>query len=80
MSAIVGMDIKPQAETSLNNMLEYGLSKHLQRLEEIGASAAKEHSLEKALEKMKFDWKDMCFEMIPYRDTVSYALFLMINH
>ncbi|XP_061175178.1 dynein axonemal heavy chain 3-like [Saccostrea echinata] len=69
MSNIVGTDIKPQAETSLNNMLEFGLAKHLARLEEIGAAAAKEHSLEKALEKMKLEWKDMMFEMIPYRET-----------
>ena len=41
------------------------------RLEEIGAAAAKEYSLEKALEKMKFEWQDVVFEMIPYRETVS---------
>ena len=41
------------------------------RLEEIGAAAAKEHSLEKALKKMKSEWQDLCFEMVPYRDTVS---------
>ncbi|KAK7111861.1 dynein axonemal heavy chain 3-like isoform X2 [Littorina saxatilis] len=69
MSDIVGFDIRPQDDTSLHNMLEYGLTKHLDRLEEIGASAAKEHSLEKAMEKMKFDWKDLQFELIPYRDT-----------
>ncbi|WAQ96862.1 DYH3-like protein [Mya arenaria] len=69
MSDIVGFDLKPQPETSLSNMLEYGLNKHLQKLEEIGAAAAKEYSLEKALEKMKFEWKDMCFELIPYRET-----------
>lgn len=45
------------------------------RLEEIGAAAAKEHSLEKALEKMKLEWKDMMFEMIPYRETVRSFLF-----
>lgn len=41
------------------------------RLEDIGASAAKEFSLEKALEKMKFEWKDMVFELLPYRETVN---------
>jgi dynein heavy chain len=41
------------------------------RLEEIGAAAAKEYSLEKAMEKMKFEWKDLTFELVPYRDTVS---------
>ncbi|XP_053383461.1 dynein axonemal heavy chain 3-like [Mercenaria mercenaria] len=69
MSNIVGFDLKPQPDTSLHNMLEYGLNKHLQKLEEIGAAAAKEYSLEKALEKMKLEWKDMCFELIPYRET-----------
>ena len=44
------------------------------RLEEIGASAAKEYSLEKALFKMKDDWKDLAFELTPYRDTVSWFL------
>ncbi|XP_052264555.1 dynein axonemal heavy chain 3-like isoform X1 [Dreissena polymorpha] len=69
MSNIVGFDLKPQPETSLKHMLEYGLNKHLQKLEEIGAAAAKEYSLEKALEKMKSEWKNMCFELIPYRET-----------
>ncbi len=41
------------------------------RLEEIGGAAAKEYSLEKAMEKMKSEWADMCFEFIPYRDSVS---------
>ena len=44
------------------------------RLEEIGAAAAKEYSLEKALEKMKFEWQDVVFEMIPYRETVRNKL------
>ncbi|XP_041362756.1 dynein heavy chain 3, axonemal-like isoform X2 [Gigantopelta aegis] len=69
MSDIVGFNIKPDEESSLYQMLEYGLNKNLPQLEEIGAAAAKEHSLEKALEKMKFEWKDLAFEMIPYRDT-----------
>lgn len=44
------------------------------RLEQIGAAAAKEYSLEKNLQKMKFEWKDICFEFVPYRDSVSYCL------
>ena len=40
------------------------------RLEEIGASASKEYSLEKAMDKMKTEWKDICFNFLPYRDTV----------
>ena len=41
------------------------------RLEEISGAASKEYSLEKAMEKMKLELKDMMFEFVPYRDTVS---------
>ena len=44
---------------------------YLNSLEEIGAAASKEYSLEKAMEKMKIEWADVSFEFIPYRDTVS---------
>jgi len=40
------------------------------RLDEISGAASKEFGLEKAMEKMKVEWKDMYFEFIPYRDTV----------
>ncbi|KAG7264995.1 hypothetical protein CRUP_017155 [Coryphaenoides rupestris] len=39
------------------------------RLEEIGASASKEHSLETALEKMRGEWEELRFSFTPYRDT-----------
>ena len=41
------------------------------RLDGIGATAAKEYSLEKALKKMKSEWEGVNFEFIAYRDTVS---------
>lgn len=39
-------------------------------MEEIGASASKEHSLEKSMEKMKSEWADLRFSFTQYRDTV----------
>jgi len=43
---------------------------YFHRLEEISGAASKEYSLEKAMEKMKMEWKDMLFEFVAYRDTV----------
>ena len=49
------------------------------RLEEIGASASKEYSLEKVMEKMKSEWEELCFSFTPYRDTVG-PLTHSLNH
>ena len=43
----------------------------MHRLEEIGAAASKEYSLEKAMDKMKTEWEETEFTFIEYRDTVS---------
>ncbi|XP_037391966.1 dynein heavy chain 3, axonemal [Pygocentrus nattereri] len=69
ISAIVGFEVKPEADTSLLNMVELGLSEFTDKLEEIGASASKEYSLEKALEKMKNEWAELRFVFAQYRDT-----------
>lgn len=39
-------------------------------MEEIGAAASKEYSLEKAMDKMKGEWTDLEFSFSQYRDTV----------
>ena len=49
----------------------FTLSYHMLRLEEIGAAASKEYSLEKAMEKMRTEWEETEFTFIDYRDTVS---------
>ncbi|KAM7373014.1 hypothetical protein PAMP_007900 [Pampus punctatissimus] len=38
-------------------------------LEDIGASASKEYSLEKSMEKMKNEWTELRLSFTPYRDT-----------
>ncbi|XP_044289654.1 dynein axonemal heavy chain 3 isoform X4 [Varanus komodoensis] len=69
ISDIVGYEIRPDETTSLMNMLEYGLSKFIEKIEPIGAAASKEYSLEKNMEKMKSEWTNICFNFVKYRDT-----------
>ena len=49
----------------------HSLTLTMHRLEEIGAAASKEYSLEKAMDKMKTEWEETEFTFIEYRDTVS---------
>ncbi|XP_044191900.1 dynein axonemal heavy chain 3 isoform X1 [Thunnus albacares] len=69
ISRIVGFEVKPDVNSSLLNMLDLGLSKFSDKLEDIGASASKEYSLEKSMEKMKNEWTELRFSFTPYRDT-----------
>ena len=50
-------------------MIEAGLNRIVEQLEEIGSAASKEFSLETAMEKMKEEWSAICFECVPYRES-----------
>ena len=67
---IVGTDIRPDEDTTLLQMLEYNLNEYIHKLEEVSGRASKEYALERTLEKMKEDWEDMEFTLLPYRDSV----------
>ncbi|RZC40467.1 DHC N2 domain containing protein [Asbolus verrucosus] len=67
ISEIVGTEIVPTPESTLNDMIEAGLPKFTAQLEDISAAATKEYELEKNLKKMKEEWTDIKFELVPYR-------------
>ncbi|XP_058475903.1 dynein axonemal heavy chain 3-like [Solea solea] len=69
ISSTVGFEIIPEEDSALKDMLDLGLSKFSNELEEIGALASKEYALEKALENMKKEWADLQFSLSQYRDT-----------
>ena len=69
LSDEVGFDITPDEDTTLAKLLEMNLDEHLERFEAISEGASKEFSLEKALAKMKEEWREMEFTMLEYRDT-----------
>ncbi|KAL4226017.1 Dynein heavy chain 3 [Mactra antiquata] len=59
----------PTEETPLNEVLQLGLEKYLDKLQAISSQASKEFALENALKKMKQDWKNMNFAFVEYKDT-----------
>ncbi|KAM4037486.1 dynein axonemal heavy chain 3-like [Anomaloglossus baeobatrachus] len=74
MSEKVGINITPHEGTSLLEILHLGLEKYLDDLNQISLQASKEYALEKALNKMKTDWEDVCFIFSPYKDGDSHVL------
>ncbi|KAJ7400487.1 hypothetical protein BTVI_105082 [Pitangus sulphuratus] len=69
ISEIVGCEIKPDENTTLRNILDFGLSKYIEQLEPVGAAASKEYSLEKSIEKMQSEWVNVHLVLVQYRDT-----------
>ncbi|XP_032895202.1 dynein heavy chain 3, axonemal-like [Amblyraja radiata] len=69
MSRKVGFSITPEESTSLSDILQLGLEKHLEDLSHISSQASKEYTLEKALSKMRKDWEEVDFTFVRYKDT-----------
>ncbi|XP_050529641.1 dynein axonemal heavy chain 3 isoform X2 [Daktulosphaira vitifoliae] len=69
ISKSVGMDLHPNESSTLAEMIEIGLTNHIERLEEINTTASREFTLEHNLRKMKEEWLNIEFECTPYRDS-----------
>ena len=65
----MGFNITPDSGTSLRKMLKFNLEPHMEQFEAISVGASKEHSLEKAMQKMEDDWDPIIFNTTLYRDT-----------
>lgn len=74
MNEIVGYSITPDSGTSLRKMLKHNLDPYLESFEAISLAASKEHSLEKAMNKMEDDWDVIIFNTTLYRDTGSHYI------
>ena len=69
MSEVAGFNITPDSGTSLRKMLKHNLEPFMDEFESISAGASKEHSLEKAMQRMVDDWEPIVFSTTLYRDT-----------
>jgi dynein heavy chain len=74
MSEKTGIKMQYNADATLAQCLEYGLHKHIEKIEETCVNASKEYSLEKAFDAMEEEWKDLKFNAKEYKDTGTYIL------
>ncbi|KAF0302990.1 Dynein heavy chain 7, axonemal [Amphibalanus amphitrite] len=69
ISEIVGFPIKADSETTLAKIIDLNLTDYISKFESISESATKEYNLERAMDKMRAEWKDMEFNIVPYRES-----------
>ncbi|VEN46856.1 unnamed protein product [Callosobruchus maculatus] len=74
VSEIVGFPIKLDDDLTLEKIIDFGLDEYVEKFEAISEAATKENNLEKNLSKMIFEWQDMEFTVLLYRDTGTYIL------
>ncbi|MEQ2180043.1 Dynein heavy chain 7, axonemal [Goodea atripinnis] len=75
MSELAGFSLHPvDEEVCVAQYLVMQLEQHLSSFDGISEAASKEHSLEKALEKMGSEWCFMEFTLLAYRETGTFIL------
>lgn len=63
----LGQPVSPQAQSSLCAMIDVDVQRIVGRLEEISNAAGNEYELNMQLSLMQSEWKDIAFELMPYR-------------
>ena len=69
MGQELGFEVKHGEDMTLSSMIDAGVHRLGDRLQEISSSASKEFSLEKAMGKMKDEWEHVRFACEPYRES-----------
>ena len=74
MSEAVGFQLKPDArdDNTLHKYIDMELGSHLEEFQNISEGATKEHKLEKMLESMQVEWKDITFNISPHEGSKTY--------
>ncbi len=68
VSEIVGFPLRvDDDDLTLAKILDYGLEEYVPKFQLISDSATKENNLEKELNRMMAEWKDMNFGITSYR-------------
>ncbi|RHY56820.1 hypothetical protein DYB38_001612 [Aphanomyces astaci] len=61
-------------ELTLHQLLEKGITQHIETIQEVSMVAEKEYTLEKNLSAMISEWEPIEFECLPYRETGTYLI------
>lgn len=74
ISHILGRPVNPKLYSTLKEMIDIDIMSILPEVEEIANAAGKEYDLSLGLRNMTNDWKDVCLDVIQYRDSDTHLL------
>jgi len=72
VSDVVGRPIQPTEQTTLQDVINMRLEEFIEQFDPIAEAASKEFALEKALVKMKSEWSEIEFIVLPYRESGTF--------
>eukprot|EP00898_Chlorokybus_atmophyticus_P003847 jgi/Chlat1/4463/Chrsp29S04567 len=71
---LVNQHYEPGQPFSVTDLQAYGIANHMDAVAAISLNASKEHSLERALDKMSGDWSGLEFRVVAYKDTGTFVM------
>ena len=74
LSELLGKNINPEEELTLQDLLDLNCSDHIEPIQQITVAAEKEYTLEKNLAAMIKEWEKIDFEVKPYRETGTFIV------
>ena len=73
LSEEVKFEVKPTEDFTFQSLIDLNLVEHISSLEDIGEKASKEYTIELELKKMKTEWDDIEFFLIPFKKSGTYT-------
>lgn len=70
----LGVNLLPDDAFTLLDLFSLKLEDKLDIITKVTDVAAKEYSIEYALDKMESEWRPMSFDIVDYRDTGTYII------
>jgi dynein heavy chain len=77
MTAALGYELRPDKDPSFTlhkALTELHLDEKIDVIAKIGDSAGKEYQIEQSLDNMLNAWKEVYFDVVPYRETGTYII------
>ncbi|EQC40888.1 hypothetical protein SDRG_01953 [Saprolegnia diclina VS20] len=74
MNGETHMSFRPDRGMKLSYVLGLGLDKHIEAITKICETAGKEYQIEKALNAMEEQWKQVSLSIVDYRETGTFVL------